>query len=87
MVVLGTSLSGLNSDRVATEAAARSLEGGALGTVIINLQQTARDGAASLRMFAPIDEVLRWCSQYSCQRTFTDLKNFASLLNTKLHIA
>ena len=76
MVVLGTSLSGLNSDRVATEAAARSLEGGALGTVIINLQQTARDGAASLRMFAPIDEVFRWFSQYSCQQTFTALRIF-----------
>ena len=62
VLVLGTSLSGLNSDRVATEAAERSLEGGALGTVIINLQQTERDGAASLRIFAPIDEVFRWCS-------------------------
>ena len=64
VLVLGTSLSGLNSDRVATEAAERSLEGGALGTVIINLQQTERDGAASLRIFAPIDEVFRWCSHY-----------------------
>ena len=76
MLVLGTSLSGLNSDRVATEAAARSLEGGGLGTAIINLQQTPRDGAASLRMFAPIDEVFRWCSQYSCQQTFTALRIF-----------
>merc|ERR1712013_474521 len=40
VVVLGTSLSGLNSDRVAKDPAKRSLQGKSLGTVIINLQQT-----------------------------------------------
>ena len=45
VLVLGTSLSGLNSDRVAKDPAKRSLQGRSLGTVIINLQQTQhRDG-------------------------------------------
>jgi len=46
--VLGTSLSGLNSDRVAKDPAKRSLQGRSLGTVIIDLQQTQQDGISSL---------------------------------------
>merc|ERR1712054_477188 len=55
VIVLGTSLGGLNADQVPNRCADRSLtgekygEGGALGTVIINLQQTPRDGMATLR--------------------------------------
>lgn len=41
--------------QVALAAARRSREGRALGTVIVNLQQTARDGEASLRMFSHTD--------------------------------
>jgi hypothetical protein len=58
VLVLGTSLSGLTADQVATAAAARSRQGRALGTVIVNLQQTARDGEATLRLFAETDTVL-----------------------------
>lgn len=57
VLVLGTSLSGLNSDRVAKDPARRSLEGKSLGTVIINLQQTQQDGISSLRIFAQTDNV------------------------------
>ena len=68
VIVIGTSLGGLNADRVATETAERSLMdkpwdaaggGGALGTVIINLQMTPVDGQATLRMFGKSDDVLR----------------------------
>ena len=58
VIVIGTSLSGLNSDRVAESCARRSLVGSSLGTVIINLQQTSCDLTASLRIFSPADGVL-----------------------------
>jgi len=57
VVVLGTSLSGLNSDQVAKNPARRSLQGKALGTVIVNLQQTLLDGESTLRLFAETDRV------------------------------
>eukprot|EP00980_Cylindrotheca_fusiformis_P006954 scaffold1465_cov93-Cylindrotheca_fusiformis.AAC.4 len=64
VLVLGTSLSGLNADQVPIKAAHRSLDtttkhGGALGMVIINLQQTPHDGKASLRIFGSSDDVMR----------------------------
>ena len=59
VIALGTSLGGLNADRLATETAARSVHGGALGTAMINLQQTEHDGSMSLRVFGRTDVVLR----------------------------
>lgn len=70
VLVVGTSLSGLNSDQLATTPARKSLgplsarRGGGsdrdprLGTVIINLQQTPEDGKASLRVFSTADMAL-----------------------------
>jgi len=58
VIVLGTSLGGLNADQVATRAANRSLNGSSLGTVCINLQQTPQDGTMSLRIFGTSDKVL-----------------------------
>jgi len=67
VIVVGTSLGGLNADQVATKTAHRSTKdmdwcehgtGGALGSVIINLQQTEQDGNATLRMFGTTDEIL-----------------------------
>lgn len=59
VLVLGTSLSGLNADQVPLKAAHRSLSKKSLGMVIINLQQTPQDGKASLRIFGSTDEVFR----------------------------
>jgi len=61
VLVLGTSLGGLNADQVARKAADRSLRAGpqgALGTVCINLQQTEQDGRMTLRLFGRSDDVL-----------------------------
>jgi len=67
VIVVGTSLGGLNADQVATKPAERSQKnapwhrrgtGGALGTVIINLQQTEKDGLATLRLFGTTDSIL-----------------------------
>jgi NAD-dependent SIR2 family protein deacetylase len=61
VLVLGTSLGGLNADQVATNAAQRSITSreGALGTVCINLQQTDQDGIMTLRFFGRSDDVTR----------------------------
>jgi len=58
VLVLGTSLSGLNADQCATLAANRSLKRRSLGSVIISPQRTPEDGNASLRIFATADEVM-----------------------------
>ena len=58
VIVVGSSLSGLNSDGVASRPARRSLGGKCLGTVIINLQQTRLDGEATLRIFERADTVM-----------------------------
>mmetsp|Transcript_2021 Transcript_2021/g.4559 ORF Transcript_2021/g.4559 Transcript_2021/m.4559 type:complete len:423 (+) Transcript_2021:134-1402(+) len=62
VLVLGTSLSGLNADQVPINAAYRSLHNdntSSLGMVVINLQQTPQDGKASLRIFGSTDDVFR----------------------------
>jgi NAD-dependent SIR2 family protein deacetylase len=60
VLVLGTSLSGLNADQCCTKTAGRSLRkpASALGSVIISPQRTPEDGEASLRFFASADEVM-----------------------------
>ena len=56
---LGTSLSGMNADRVATTPAKRMARGdkGILGTIIINLQQTHLDNKCAVRVWAKLDDV------------------------------
>jgi len=58
VIVIGTSLGGLNADQVATNCAQRSLRGISLGTVCINLQQTPEDASMSLRLFGKSDAIL-----------------------------
>ncbi|KAH3765519.1 NAD-dependent protein deacetylase sirtuin-7 [Pelomyxa schiedti] len=58
---LGTSLSGMNADRIATKTAKRSLLNPpkATGTVIINLQRTHLDSHCCIRVWALLDEAFR----------------------------
>jgi NAD-dependent SIR2 family protein deacetylase len=58
VLVLGTSLTGLNADQCVEYTAARATRGKALGSVIISPQRTAQDGKASLRIFAKADDVM-----------------------------
>src|SRR3546814_20986688 len=53
---MGTSMCGMNADRVAVSCAERQ---GALGTVIVGLQSTQHDHLATLRIYATIDAVMR----------------------------
>lgn len=67
VLVIGTSLGGLSADQVPNDTAERSesdkpylgRNGGALGAVIINLQQTTRDGGMTLKISGKSDDVLR----------------------------
>lgn len=59
VLVMGTSLGGLNADQMATKPAERSLSGGTLGTVIMNLQQTEQDGKSTLRFFGETDMIMK----------------------------
>lgn len=68
VLVLGTSLSGLNADQCVRKAASRSLprkseRQGSLGSVIISPQRTPEDGQATLRLFATADEVMTALAQ------------------------
>ena len=57
-LTLGTSLAGMNADRVAVSCGERAQQGRGLGTIIVNLQRTKKDHLASLRIFARLDDVL-----------------------------
>ena len=57
VIVVGTSLSGLNADKIVTSLAKRSCQGKSLGSVIINLQQTQCDGGSTLRIFSECDKL------------------------------
>ena len=63
LLVLGTSLSGMNADRMVTSCAKRARKerkngGEVLGPVIVSLQKTPKDSVCSLRIFATIDAVM-----------------------------
>merc|ERR1712178_614186 len=59
-LALGTSMVGMNSDRMAIAPAERRRRGqkGALGTVIVALQQTQYDSLSSIRIFGTIDRTM-----------------------------
>lgn len=55
---LGTSVCGMNADRVVSSCASREKHGQSLGSVIVSLQQTALDDSATLRIFSKMDDVM-----------------------------
>lgn len=57
VLALGTSMCGMNADRLARTCSNKAGKGQALGTVIINLQRTQMDEVAQLRIFATLDKV------------------------------
>lgn len=59
-LAMGTSLCGMNADRMVTTPANKFIkQKQGLGACIISLQQTDLDSIASLRIFAKIDDVMR----------------------------
>lgn len=59
-LVVGTSLAGMNADRIAVQTAKRcsSHLPNQYGIAIINLQRTPYDSSSSLRIYAKIDDVM-----------------------------
>jgi NAD-dependent histone deacetylase SIR2 len=59
-MVLGSSLCGMNADRIAITVAKKALENSeqAQGLVIVNLQQTQHDDKCQIRVFAKIDDAM-----------------------------
>jgi len=57
-VCIGTPLSGMTADRIATSTAKRSLKNESLGTVIINPHKTKLDGKAVLRIWTNFENCL-----------------------------
>ena len=60
VLVLGSSLSSPDQavERAISRAALKSLEGGSIGMVVINLQNTPIDPLATVRIFADVDVVM-----------------------------
>ena len=58
-LALGSSLCGMNADRLVESNASRFKRGDAdaLGVVIVSLQRTQHDANAALRIYAPLDDV------------------------------
>ena len=57
-LTLGTSVCGMNSDRMAASVAARAQAGKGLGTILVGLQQTQMDSKTTVRVFATIDRFM-----------------------------
>jgi len=57
-LVLGTSLSGMNADQVASRPMERFASGHGLGTAIINIQATQYDDETTVRIYRDCDEVM-----------------------------
>jgi len=64
-LAMGTSLSGLTADSLAHACAKRAAAKRThlSGLVVINLQKTLHDDKAQLRIYAPLDEVLRMLAE------------------------
>jgi NAD-dependent SIR2 family protein deacetylase len=57
-LTLGTSLCGMNADRMAVTPGKKSLKKKAIGTVIVSIQSTQYDNLSCLRIFSRIDDVM-----------------------------
>jgi len=58
-LAVGTSLAGMNADRVFTSCAARANNKGNLGAVLVGLQRSQHDSDCTLRIFGKADEVFQ----------------------------
>ena len=63
VIAVGTTLAGMNADRVVHSAARRAGLGRSQGAIIIGLQRTQHDQDATLRIFGRTDRVFRLLAQ------------------------
>lgn len=58
VLVLGTSLAGMNADRLVHGCSRRAKKGETLGSIIVGLQQTPYDAESSIRVYSFLDEYM-----------------------------
>jgi len=85
VLAVGTSMSGMNADRVAVSCAERATRGKGHGLVIISLQRTQHTKDAQLHIFADIDTVIN-CLASKLDITATPLLPQPSLANFVLRV-
>ena len=59
VLVLGTSVAGMNADRMAQTVSKKAKKKQAIGAVMVNLQQTRIDSETCLRIYAKLDDVFK----------------------------
>lgn len=59
VLAVGTSMSGMNADRIPMSCANRFIDGNGFGMVIISIQETKNDSMSTLRIFSKIDDVFK----------------------------
>jgi NAD-dependent SIR2 family protein deacetylase len=62
-LAMGSTLSGMNADRVAVTPAEKAMDGEGVGLAIINLQRTQHDDKCQLRIFADLDTAMTLLAQ------------------------
>merc|ERR1712048_1149757 len=64
-IAVGTSLCGMNADRIVTSPAKRAATGqkGQLGSVVIGLQRTVHDQDSTIRIFGHCDKIFSALAQ------------------------
>lgn len=82
VVVLGSSLAGMNTDRIVRSCARHALSGVApgscLGSVIVSLQRTPHDAESSLRVFSTISKFLEMLTSELSLQLPEDYRSFPS---------
>jgi len=63
VLVLGTSVAGMNADRMARTVSEKAKRDEAIGAVMVNLQRTKMDSETSLRIYAKLDDVFKLLSE------------------------
>ena len=81
-LAMGSSLCGMNADRLVQSTAQRAMEGQGSGAVIISLQQTRLDHMASLRIFGRADEVMDLLARELDVPTTAYPLNYSDCLNS-----
>jgi len=83
---LGTSLSGMNADRMAwTPAEKLIIKGEGSGTVMINLQKTKIDESCSIRVWAKLDDAFNLLVKY-LNLDMTKLRSYPVLKDSIFYI-
>lgn len=74
-LTLGTSLSGMNADRIAQSVAKRNRDGKGHGLVVVNLQRTQLDSQCALRLWGILDDVMARVAERAIELQFGEARS------------